>query len=30
MTREEEIQESAVHYEQVDATNLACDYGWGS
>ena len=29
MTREEEIQEAAEHYEQVDATNLACDYGWG-
>ncbi len=29
MTREEKIQEAAEHYEQVDATNLACDYGWG-
>ena len=29
MTRKEKIQEAAEHYEQVDATNLACDYGWG-
>lgn len=26
--REEKIQEAAEHYEQVDATNLAFDYGW--
>lgn len=29
MTRKEKIQKAAEHYEQVDATNLACDYGWG-
>lgn len=29
MTRKEKIQEAAEHYERVDATNLACDYGWG-
>lgn len=28
MTRKKEIQEAAEHYQQVDATNLACNYGW--